>query len=61
MMEVVLDDVPDNPLARDQAISSLKGPVEVGGCSACTLYLLACHDDLTLDGKHQAIVIDVWL
>src|SRR5690242_12435132 len=27
----------------------------------CSSELLACHDDLTLGGEHQAFVIDVWL
>lgn len=39
MMHVVLDDVPDNPLARDQAISPLKGHVDAGGCPACQALL----------------------
>ena len=39
MMQFVLDDVPDDPLARDQAFSSLKGPAEIGGRPACQAFL----------------------
>jgi hypothetical protein len=46
VIQVMLDDVPDNPLARDWAISSLKDLLEISGCPACKTLLDQAPGDL---------------
>ena len=58
MMQVVLDDVPDNPLARDQAISPLKGHVEVGGCSAYQALLDQAPGYFQLHNQFGSVLTD---
>ncbi len=57
-MQVVLDDVPDNPLARDWAISSLKSLVEVGGCPACQALLNQAPGGLQPGNQFGSVLLD---